>query len=178
MPRPMGRIWRCVAAGLAVVLLLGELPLLWGASAAQTMVTLREGREIEAEMIDDARSGSVAPADEVRFRVLEAVEVHGQVALPAGSEGALVVGEVERNGMLGKPGRVSFAEGWIEAGGEKVPVAIKGRSVFKGKSKKTVAVVLTLVLVGPFIKGGQGGIAAGEHIFVQIKATSQVPAVE
>jgi len=157
-------------------LIIGQLPLPLMTAAAQTMVTLREGREIEAEMLDDATGGNVAAEGQVRFRVVSNVEVHEQVAIAAGTEGVLVVAEAKGNGMFGKAGEVVFTDGWIAVGADQVPVAIKGRQVFKGKSRTFTSIVLTLVLVGPFIKGGAGGLKAGERVFLEVKETRQVPA--
>lgn len=157
-------------------LVVGQLPLPPVTASAQTMVTLREGREIEAEMIDDATGGSVEAEGQVRFRVASDVEVHEQIAIAAGTEGVLVVAEAKGNGMFGKAGEVVFTDGWIEVGGDQVPVAIKGRQTFKGKSRRFTSIALTLVLVGPFIKGGPGGLKAGERFFLEVKETRQVPA--
>jgi hypothetical protein len=166
--------------GLVMVLMgaliIGQLPLSLMTAAAQTMVTLREGCEIEAEMIDDASGGRVEAAGQVRFRVANDVVVHEQVAVAAGTEGVLVVAEAKGNGMFGKAGEVVFTDGWIEVGGDQVPVAIKGRQAFKGKSRTFTSIVLTLVLIGPFIKGGAGGMKAGERFFLEVKETRQVPA--
>jgi hypothetical protein len=155
---------------------IGQLPLPLVTAAAQTMVTLREGREIEAEMIDDASGGRVEAEGQVHFRVVGDVQVHEQVAIAAGTEGVLVVAEAKGNGMFGKAGEVVFTDGWIPVGTDQIPVAIKGRQTFKGKSRTFTSIVLTLVLVGPFIKGGAGGLKAGERIFLEVKETQQVPA--
>lgn len=161
---------------LMAALIIGQLPLTLVTAAAQTMVTLREGREIEAEMIDEASGGRVEAEGQVRFRIVADVEVHEQVAVAAGAEGVLVVAEAKGNGLFGKAGEVVFTDGWIEAGGDQIPVAIKGRQTFKGKSRRFTSIVLTLVLVGPFIKGGAGGLRAGERFFLEVKETRQVPA--
>ena len=174
-PGSLGK--RLVAAGVVCAFLFGHAPFLGRDAAAQMMVTLRQGREIEVQMIDDARSGSVSEGDEVRFRVVEDVEVHGQIALSEDAEGVLVVGAVKKNGMLwGKPGRVDFPEGWITIGAEKVPVTVKGRTTFKGKSKKLTAILLTPLLIGLFLKGGPGGIEEGERILIEVAETRQIPA--
>ena len=142
---------------------------------AQTTVTIRQGRMIEAEMIDDARSNAVEPEGTAKFKIVEDVEVHGIVAIKKGSEGVLTIKEAEKNGMIGKPGRVVFGEGYVKAGPYEVPVVMKGRSEFKGKSMKIVAIPLCLVLVGFLIKGKQGGLKPGEHFFIEVSSTMQIP---
>jgi len=171
--RSFGR--RMVGAAVCAAFMATQVVLFSPAAFAQTMVTLRDGRQFEAEMIDDARSGSVSEGDEVRFRVLADIEVHGRIAVPAGAEGAITVARAEKNGRFGKPGAVTFGEGWVQAGVERVAVRIAGRSRFKGGSKLTTGLLLLIVGV-LFVKGGQGGLAEGEHLFLEIDETRQVPA--
>lgn len=159
---------------------LAQLPVLTpGPEAQSARVTLREGREIRARMLDDARSRSVAPGDRVRFEVAEDVEMHGLVAVKAGTVGTLAVTEVKKNGMLwGKPGQVVFGAGSIPGAGVDIPVELAGRDTFKGKSRKLTAILLTPLLVGLFLRGGQGGLDAGDPILLSIPETVQVPPVQ
>jgi hypothetical protein len=171
---------RLTVITVVIAFLFAQLPaLVPGAGAQQTQVTLREGREIMARMLDDARSRNVAAGDRVRFEVTEDVEVHGHIAVKQGTIGTLQISEVKRNGMLwGKPGHVVFGEGSIPSYNMEIPVLLSGRNVFPGRSKKLTAILLTPLLVGLFLRGGQGGLEAGEPIILAVPKTLQAPALE
>lgn len=154
----------CLGQGLS-------LPL---AAMAQTLLTLREGRLLAVEMVDDAQSGSVEAGDEVKFTLLEDVEVHGQIALPKGSTGILKVVAIKKNGIFGKPGLVEFGEGYVKSGMNEVPIALEGSETRKGKGKLGKGLLFLIVGV-LFVKGEEGGLEAGQQVNVQITSTQQVP---
>lgn len=172
---------RMIVALVVVSLILTQMPLLGSTARAEKMVTLREGREIMARLLDDGRSGGVAAGDELRFEVIEEIQVHDHVAIEQGAVGTILVDEVKRNGMLwGKAGHVVYGKGSIPTvtrSNITIPVMIKGSAIFKGKSKKLTAILLTPLIFGLFMRGGQGGVAQGETILLEVTETLQAPAL-
>ncbi len=172
---------RMIVALVVVSLILTQMPLLGSTARAEKMVTLREGREIMARLLDDGRSRNVEVGDELRFEVIEEIQVHDHLAIEKGAVGTLVVDEVKRNGMLwGKAGHVVYGKGTIPAvtrSNITIPVMIKGTNIFKGKSRKWTAILLTPLIFGLFMRGGQGGVAQGETILLEVTKTLQAPAI-
>jgi len=152
---------------------------LWGSgdAYAQEMVTLREGREIQVEMVADSRSSAVGPGDLVTFKLSSDVIANEIVALPKGTEGTISVKAVDTNGMFGAPGFVEYDQGWIDHAGLKIPVKINEPSKVVGDSKRTKGLLYLIVGVF-FVKGEEGGLAPGDGFSVIVTQTIQVPEVQ
>lgn len=141
---------------------------------AQDMLTLRAGRMLDVQMVDDGQSGSVNPGDEVTFRLLDDIMVHGNVALPKGTTGVLTIKASGKNGRFGKGGFVEYGGGVIHLDPLEIPVEYSGINPSKGKSRFTTGLLYLIVGVF-FVKGEEGGLIQGQDFSVKITETLQVP---
>jgi hypothetical protein len=144
-------------------------------ATAQTLVTLRQGQIIDVVTTADGRSGSLEDGTTVPFEILDDVMVYGAIALPAGTQGVLNVENVKKNGRFGKPGSVKYGDGVITVGDQQINVKLVGPALQKGKSKFTKG-LLYLVVGVLFVKGEQGGFAAGDTLKIEVAETAQIRA--
>lgn len=148
----------------------------YGSSFAQDMVTIREGRQIEVEMVDDARSGAINLGDTVTFRISKDVKSNSVLAMPKGTLGFMTIKDLKTNGRFGKAGFVEYGRSWIELDGLKIPVEIQGSTTVEGDSKLTKG-LLYLVVGVLFVKGEAGGYAPGDEFTIKVMRRIQVPEV-
>jgi len=118
------------------------------------------GTTIPVEVMSDANSAG----DQMTYKV--AVDVRdssGSVIVPAGSSAQGRVIQRSRGGMWGGPGKVEIAlDTIISTDGKTFKVAAK-RTRY-GRDLRVATVILSPFLIGFFIKGGGGGITAGDKI--------------
>jgi hypothetical protein len=110
------------------------------------------------------------PGDRVYLEVAESVYFRGQVVIPAG---APVYGEVvslQRNGHLGKKGKLEVR--LIQAETPSGPVRLTGRAYDEGKSGTALSVGTMLfvsALGGFFIHGTSAEIPAGTEVLASLE---------
>lgn len=118
------------------------------------------GTSIPVEVMSDANS----PGDQMSYKVAADVrDSSGTVIVPAGSSAQGRVIQRSRGGMWGGPGKVEIAlDTIISPDGKTFKVAAK-RTRY-GRDLRVATVLLSPFLIGFFIKGGGGGITAGDKI--------------
>jgi hypothetical protein len=128
-----------------------------------------EGTEITVAFDQDVSSKYVEPGDEIPIRLVEPIEIGGQVIVESGAKGSGRVKSVDPAGKPGSPGKVEVEllqltpDGTFKSIDDK-PIPIEGADgtiVAEGKGRKTLS---WLFIFGLFIKGTEGEIEADQPI--------------
>jgi hypothetical protein len=118
------------------------------------------GTSIPVEVMSDANSAG----DQMTYKIsVDIRDSSGTVIVPAGASAQGRVIQRSRGGMWGGPGKVEIAmDTIITQDGKTLKVAAK-RTRY-GRDLRVATVILSPFLIGFFIKGGGGGISAGDKI--------------
>ena len=104
---------------------------------------------------------NLVKGDSVDIVLLDPIIMDDSTIVEQGAAGKAVVEEAKGNGMLGKPGmiKVKFVyimpKGAFNTDGD-LPIMISGEAEDIGKGKKTLSYATAIIVVGFFIKGGEG----------------------
>lgn len=135
-------------------------------------IELPAGHEVEVVFSQDVSSKYLAPGDLVPIRLSKPITFGGFTVVKEGTSGSARVKSVTPAGRGGKPGSIEVELLELEPGSSyeaegdmKIMLkAVDGISA-SGKSKKLVS---WLLILGLFIKGGQGEIPADQPIKAEI----------
>lgn len=159
----------CVVA--ATVGMLATVPL--RADVAPPVVP--RGTALKLMVIDEVTTKTAKPGDPIKLRLNEAVTIDGNVAIKAG---ALGVGEVvssAESGIVGRSGKLMTRLLHLDIDGTKL--AIEGARKTAGKSGNNQIILATLVLSpwGPFARGNNAKLKAGEIVDAVTAADYSLP---
>ncbi len=140
-------------------------------SAADFLVA--SGTELMVAFEQDVSSKYVKPGDLVPIKLAEPLEIGGQTVLKAGVKGSARVKSVKPAGRAGKSGMVEVELLELTAGSgfqsvDDKNIGLSGKDgtiIAEGKGKKTLSWIFIL---GLFIKGGQGVVAADQPLAAQV----------
>jgi hypothetical protein len=146
--------------------------------SAGNEIVVPDGTQFNVETIDEISSKSAVEGDPVSFRVKEDVVINGKVVIAKGSIAKGVISSAQKNGRMGKAGKLSIRVETVAAvDGQKVHLrATKGREG-NDKTGTTVALVVLFGPLGFLKKGKDAKIKPGTEINVftdeQIKIVTQ-----
>lgn len=123
------------------------------------------GTAIPVEVMSDAN----APGDQMTYKVsVDVRDAAGNIVVPAGSSAQGRVIQRNKGKMWGGPGKVEVGlETIVTPDGKTLRVEAK-RTKY-GKDLRVATVLLSPLLIGFFIKGGGGGITAGDKLTFTIQ---------
>lgn len=164
-----------IAAGAAIVLMAsgaaqGQTSFHWPApETAQTANAKRfylpMGTPLMLRTRTDISTKDNKPGDRIMLEVVEAVSFRGQVVIPVGAPVFGEVARAQRNGHVGKKGKLEIRLIRVET--PNGPVRLSGSAYDEGESG-TAASVATMLLISPlggfFIHGTSARIAAGTGV--------------
>jgi hypothetical protein len=147
------------------------------AAEARTSLRIPEGTEVHVHLTEPLSSATASAGDTFSIVTDEEIRLPGGVIIPSGYSGKGEVTQVEKSGMLGKPGQLSIRINYIKIGDAHVHLRANKNS--EGKSNVTTMVVTTVLLtgLGLFIHGHSVKMPAGQPItaFVDDDATIDFP---
>lgn len=111
------------------------------------------------------------PGDRINLEVAENVYFRGQVIIPAGAPASGVVGQLQRNGHLGKKGKLEIRLDELQT--PSGPVQLSGTAYDEGKSGTALSVgtILFVSMIGGyFIHGTSAEIPAGSSVQAYLAA--------
>jgi hypothetical protein len=123
-------------------------------------------------LIDSDLSTSQDPVNStIYYKVAESVSLFNVIVIESGNPVKARITEIKKKGPLGKPGKIAVTIESVQAeDGTFVPIK-PFRISHKGKSKKTKSLLmLPLLGLGYFIKGGEATIPEGDTLTVKTKA--------
>jgi hypothetical protein len=134
-------------------------------SAADFLVAA--GTKLSVAFEQDVSSKYVKPGDLVPIKLVEPLEIGGQIVLKSGVKGSARVKSVSPAGRAGKAGKVEVelleltaGEGFSSVDDKNIGLSGNdGPILVEGKGKKTLSWIFIL---GLFIKGGQGVVPADQ----------------
>ncbi|MCH7761647.1 hypothetical protein IIA15_09680 [candidate division TA06 bacterium] len=138
-------------------------------ASAQTVV-IPEKTEVKV-LIDPGLTTANEPKKRtLYFKVAESVALFDVVVFEEGASVKATITKFKKRGYLGKPGKIAVTIEAVQAqDGTFIPVR-PIRISHQGKSQKTIALPLLLLLgAGYFIKGGAATIPQGETVVVATK---------
>lgn len=135
-------------------------------------IELPAGHEVEVVFSQDISSGYLAPGDLVPIRLSKPITFGGFTVVKEGTAGSARVKSVTPAGRGGKPGSIKIellelepGSSYEAEGDQKITLKAIDEISAAGKSKKLVS---WLLILGLFIKGGQGEIPADQPIKAEI----------
>jgi hypothetical protein len=146
------------------VIYLGPAPASSPAQAAQppvapaapptpTTIKVPEGTEVHLHLAEQLSSATANAGETFSIVTDQEITLPDGTVLPAGYSGKGEITQVEKAGMLGKPGSISIRLIYMKVGG--VHVRLRSNRSGEGKSNVTAMVVTTVLLtgLGLFIRG-------------------------
>jgi hypothetical protein len=138
-------------------------------------IQLPRGTEVKAKFSPgmQIKSGQVEKDIPLLFTLAEPITIGSKTLVEAGAQGTAKVTEVEKAGMIGKPGyiKIEFIDLEVKGAykllqGDKIK--LEGEIENKGKGKKILSIILGFGLI---IKGGQGEIDTGQTYTAKVAET-------
>jgi hypothetical protein len=140
-------------------------------------VRIPEGTEVHVHLAEPLSSATANAGDTFSIITDEEITLADGTVIPAGYSGKGEITQVEKAGMLGKPGSLSIRLNYIKVGG--VHVRLRSNRSGEGKSNVTAMVVTTVLLTGfgLFIKGHSFIFPRGQPLtgYVDDDATLPLP---
>ncbi len=137
------------------------------------MRVLPADTEIHLRLLEPVASNTHKHGDRFKLEVAEAVQVDGDVVIPAG---AACVGEVvhgAKAGFGGRAGELILASRLVRVGDQEVK--LRSFSAGNGTERINLAMGLSFVLVGLFVQGNNIMVPPGTDVFARIAADSELP---
>lgn len=144
-------------------------------SPAKTTVRIPEGTEIRIAIDDGMSSKSATAGDTFAFRTTEAITLSDGTVLPAGYRGRGEVTDVEKKGMLGKPGILNIRMDYIKIGDTRLH--LRRSSDTQGKSGVGTTVALAVIVSPLFLMhhGAEAVIPKGQAMTVFVDEDTAIP---
>jgi hypothetical protein len=146
------------------------------ASPPPAPVTTRipEGTEIHVHLNDQLSSATSGTGDTFSIVNDQEFTLPDGTVIPAGYSGKGEVTQVEKSGMLGKPGTLSIKLDYLKIGA--VHVHLRGTRASEGKSNVTTMVVTTVLLsgLGLFIHGHSMVLPRGQPLVAYVDEDAMV----
>ena len=149
------------------------------------ILTIPRGTVVEIETAYRVSSQEIKPGEAISFKVVNAVRIGENTAIPAGAIATGRVVTATRGGHFGKAGRLAWTMETINAvDGSNVPVQAMGRLVGDSKGAKVATkVAVTAALLWPiapvallhgFKRGENAYLAQGRRFEVTVSADTTV----
>ncbi len=122
-------------------------------------IRLPAGTPLKLQLKSPLGSLHSKAGDRFYLALVEPVQLHGQVLIPAGSRAVGEVARVQRKGDFGKSGEIVVTLSHIMAGTRMIP--IKGRGEAHGKQADAAEVALGIILLSGLSTGRSATIAPG-----------------
>jgi len=138
----------------------------YSAAALATTLTLKAGTPVLLRVEKSMTSTTAHVGDSVNLVVIRDVKIDDKIVISAGTLARGEISSVDREGAVGKPGKISIAVKSVTAV-DGQDVLIRASLTQKGKSKQTTALLVGLILclIGLLLIKGEGGtIRAGSEI--------------
>jgi len=139
---------------------------------------LPKGTLIPMELLQEVSTSVSKPGDIFELRVLEAVRVSDQVAIPAE---ALANGEVidaQKGGFGGKPGKLLITIRSVAVRGQNIPLRLFHPSNGKDNTGTSMGVSMVLGPLGLLVKGGDLAIPKGTTLTAKVAKDTLVQVFE
>jgi hypothetical protein len=144
-------------------------PLVIGQPDPQASNTLKQGTEVMVATLEELNSKTSRVGDRVRMEVIEAVSLHGQVVIPAGTPAVGEVTLVKKKGMWGKSGKLEFKPLFIKMGDRQIRISANAiRDKGKAGTAGVVASVAFLPLAGFLVTGTSANIPPHTNVAAQL----------
>lgn len=171
-------ILKTKARAFAVVLAMGYFCFAFSSANAQTKeIVVKAGTPIEATTLYEINSKTHPVGTTIELKLLNQVQVKGQVVIPSGSTIKGRVTQSQKHSVLGKPGYIAIEASSINAA-DGTPVPVTGLSFRnEGKSRLGWALVTGTTCLfgfGLLIPGQQGIIPAGTQLSGNIMANTTI----
>ena len=142
---------------------------------ARTSFKIPEGTEIRVQIDDPLSSKTSSAGDMFAFRTTEAVHLADGTVIPEGYRGRGEVTDVEKKGMLGKPGRLNIRLDYIRIGD--VHLHLRRSTGMDGKSGVGTTVALALIVSPLFLMhhGAEAVIPKGQAMTVFVDEDTEIP---
>jgi hypothetical protein len=140
-----------------------------------TTECIPEGTELSVQFEDSMSSATAAEGDVFSFTTINEIRLADGAVIPAGYRGRGEITNVERRGMLGKPGQLNLRLDYLRIGPTRVPVrANYGRHGADGAGK---AVFWTVMLgpLGLLAHGDDTRFTRGQIVAAQVDEDTDIP---
>jgi hypothetical protein len=143
---------------------------------APTTLRLQEGTEVDLSIDDSLSSRDSEEGDRFTITLTDPITLADGVVIPAGYRGRGEVTSVERNGMLGKSGKLSVRLDYLAIGDTRVP--LRANKAQSGANNVGTTIALTILVTPLFLllKGGNANIHRGQQVTGYVDETTTIPA--
>ena len=159
----------CVAA--ATVGLLTAMPI----RAEVAPLVVPRGMALKLMVIDEVTTKTAKPGDRIKLRLHEAVTIDGVVAIKAGVPGVGEVVSSAESGIAGRSGKLSTRLLHLEIDGTRLMIDGAPKTAGKGGNTQIILATLALTPWGPFARGNNAKLKAGEIVNAVTAADYPVP---
>jgi hypothetical protein len=137
---------------------------------------LAQGTAVPLLFAADVNSKTAQVGDKIPMTLAEDLTADGVVVAKKGTPAVATVTEVDKTGMVGTPGQVSFQVDSLQAGS--VLVKLHGGAAKQGQDEHATSMGLMLVPVVPvgvFVRGKQAEIKPGAEFTAFVDADTPIP---
>jgi len=126
---------------------------------------------VSLELLQPVSTRSAKAGDRFDLRVMQAVTISGQIAIPAGSPALGEVIHAQKGGVFGKAGELLLTIRHIDLNGQQIPMRLFKPAQGKDRGNAAMATTITAAVTIPvagmfaaFIKGGEIELPSGMTI--------------
>lgn len=154
-----------------VALLAGVVP----ASAEVAPLAVPRGMALKLMVIDEVTTKTAKPGDRIKLRLNEAVTVDGIVAIKAGTPAVGEVVSSAESGIAGRSGKLATRLLHLDIDGTNLPIDGARKTAGKGGNTQIILATLALSPWGPFARGNNAKLKAGEIVDAVTAADYPLP---
>jgi hypothetical protein len=146
------------------------------APAPLAPATLRvpEGTGVDLSIDENLSSKTSEEGDRFTVTLANPITLADGAVIPAGYRGRGEVASVERNGMLGKSGKLDIRLDYLTIGDTRVPLRASHGQTGANNTGTTIALTLLVTPLFLLLKGGDAKIHQGQRITAYVDETTVV----
>lgn len=136
---------------------------------------LAAGTEVHLRLLQPVASNTHAHGDRFTLEVVEPINVDGVLLVPSGAQAIGEVVHAAKGGFGGRAGELILASRFISVGGQ--TIKLRSFSAGSGENRVNLAMGLSFVVVGIFVKGKDISLPAGTDVYAKVAEDSSLRAV-
>lgn len=129
--------------------------------------------EVHLKMLAPVASNTHKHGDHFPLEVVEPVRVDDVVVIPAGAQGEGEVVHAAKGGFGGKAGELILVSRFVRVGDQ--TVKLRSFSAGNGSDRVNLAIGLSFVVIGVFVRGSEIVLPAGTDVYAKVAADVSLP---